>query len=196
MNKHKQNIDLIPASITVYTKEDIERLGARNLLDLVRITPGFAELGDNNERIIGTRGTSSTSLQDILILINGHRISDVFTNSNGPDWLSLDYVEQIELMRGPVGSSIEITVRRRGQKKALIFNITREIIEIQSVKSKLIDNSIGYIRLTSFNENSSQQIKEKIKILDKNKNLKGYILDLRNNPVVYFPRRLKYQTSF
>jgi outer membrane receptor protein involved in Fe transport len=105
VNKHKQNIDLIPASITVYTKEDIERLGARNLLDLVRITPGFAELGDNNERIIGTRGTSSTSLQDILILINGHRISDVFTNSNGPDWLSLDYVEQIELMRGP-GSAL------------------------------------------------------------------------------------------
>ena len=105
VNKHKQNIDLIPASITVYSKEDIERLGARNLLDLARITPGFAELGDNNERIIGTRGTSSTSLQDILILVNGHRISDVFTNSNGPDWLSLDYVEQIELMRGP-GSAL------------------------------------------------------------------------------------------
>lgn len=105
VNKHKQNIDLIPASITVYTKEDIERLGARTILDLVRITPGFAELGDNNERVIGTRGTSSTSLQDILILINGHRISDVFTNSNGPDWLSLDYVEQIELMRGP-GSAL------------------------------------------------------------------------------------------
>jgi outer membrane receptor for ferrienterochelin and colicin len=105
VNKHKQNIDLIPASITVYTKEDIDRLGARNLLDLIRITPGFAELGDNNERIIGTRGTSSTSLQDILILINGHRISDVFTNTNGPDWLSLDYVEQVEIMRGP-GSAL------------------------------------------------------------------------------------------
>jgi outer membrane cobalamin receptor len=105
VNKHKQNIDLIPASITVYTKEDIDRLSARNLLDLIRITPGFAELGDNNERIIGTRGTSSTSLQDVLILINGHRISDVFTNSNGPDWLSLDYVEQVEIMRGP-GSAL------------------------------------------------------------------------------------------
>lgn len=105
VNKHKQNVDLLPASIAVYTKDDIERLGARNLLDLIRITPGFAELGDNNERIIGTRGTSSTSLQDILILINGHRISDVFTNSNAPDWISLDYVEQVELMRGP-GSAL------------------------------------------------------------------------------------------
>ena len=91
-------------------------------------------------------------------------------------------MESVDLMRGPVGSSIEITVRRKGKKKALTFNITREIIEIQSVKSELIENNIGYIRLTSFNENSSQQVKEKIKKLNKNKDLKGYILDLRNNP--------------
>ena len=71
-------------------------------------------------------------------------------------------MEAVELMRGPVGSSIEITVRRRGVKKALIFEITREIIEIQSVKSELINNNIGYIRLTSFNENSSEQIRKRI----------------------------------
>jgi carboxyl-terminal processing protease len=85
-------------------------------------------------------------------------------------------------MRGPIGSNIEITVRRIGTKKALIFNITRDIIEIKSVKSKLIDENIGYIRLTSFNENSSDQIKQKIKELNKKQNLKSYILDLRNNP--------------
>ena len=65
--------------------------------------------------------------------------------------------------RGPVGSEIELTVRRRGVKKALTFNITREIIEVKSVKSDLIDNNIGYLRLTSFNDNSSQQIKKQIK---------------------------------
>ena len=112
----------------------------------------------------------------------GIKAGDYIVKINNVQVQGKSLMEAVELMRGPVGSSIEITVRRRGQKKALIFNITREIIEIQSVKSKLIDNSIGYIRLTSFNENSSQQIKEKIKILDKNKNLKGYILDLRNNP--------------
>jgi carboxyl-terminal processing protease len=85
-------------------------------------------------------------------------------------------------MRGPVGSSIELTVRRRGEKKALIFNILREIIEIQSVKSDLLENNIGYIRLTSFNENSDIQIEKKIKDLEKNKNINSYILDLRNNP--------------
>jgi carboxyl-terminal processing protease len=90
--------------------------------------------------------------------------------------------EAVDLMRGPVGSSIELTVRRRGAKKALTFKITREIIEIQSVKADLLENNIGYIRLTSFNENSSDQIENKIKNLEKNQNVKNYILDLRNNP--------------
>ena len=90
--------------------------------------------------------------------------------------------EAVDLMRGPVGSSIELTVRRPGKKKALTFNIVREIIEIQSVKTDLLQKNIGYIRLTSFNENSSEQIKDKIKDLEKNQNINAYILDLRNNP--------------
>jgi carboxyl-terminal processing protease len=90
--------------------------------------------------------------------------------------------EAVDLMRGPVGSSIELTVRRRGEKKALTFNITREIIKIQSVKADLLENDIGYIRLTSFNENSGEQIESKIEELEKNQNIKAYILDLRNNP--------------
>ena len=90
--------------------------------------------------------------------------------------------EAVELMRGPVGSSIKITVRRKGVKKSLIFDIKREIIEIRSVKSKIIDDNVGYIRLTSFNENSSDQIKNKFNKLNKDPKLKHFILDLRNNP--------------
>jgi carboxyl-terminal processing protease len=112
----------------------------------------------------------------------GLKAGDYIVKINNEQVQGKSLMEAVELMRGPVGSSIEITVRRKGKKKALIFNITREVIEIQSVKSELIDNNIGYIRLTSFNENSSEQIKKKIKNLDKNKDLKGYILDLRNNP--------------
>ena len=90
--------------------------------------------------------------------------------------------EAVDLMRGPVGSSIKLTVRRRGVKKALTFNIIREVIEIQSVKTDLLEDNIGYIRLTSFNENSGEQIEDKIKDLEKEQNIKAYILDLRNNP--------------
>ena len=105
-------------------------------------------------------------------------------------------MEAVDLMRGPVGSNIKLTVRRRGVKKALIFNITREVIQVQSVKSELIDNNIGYIRLTSFNENSSEQIKEKINKLNKNKDLKGYILDLRNNPGGLLSQAIKISDFF
>ena len=90
--------------------------------------------------------------------------------------------EAVDLMRGPVGSSINLTVRRIGKKKALNFNIVREIIEIRSVRAELLKKNIGYIRLTSFNENSSEQIKGQIKKFKNNKNINSYILDLRNNP--------------
>ena len=104
--------------------------------------------------------------------------------------------EAVEIMRGPVGSEIEITVRRKGVKKALIFNIIREIIKIESVKSNVLDNTIGYIRLTSFNENSSDQIKSKIKALNKNEKVKGYILDLRNNPGGLLSQAIKISDFF
>ena len=90
--------------------------------------------------------------------------------------------EAVDLMRGPVGSSIILTVRRIGQKKALTFEIVREIIQIKSVKADLLKNNVGYIRLTSFNENSGDQIREQIREFEKNGNINSYILDLRNNP--------------
>ena len=90
--------------------------------------------------------------------------------------------EAVDLMRGPVGSSIILTVRRIGQKKALTFEIVREIIQIKSVKADLLKNNVGYLRLTSFNENSGNQIREQIREFEKNENINSYILDLRNNP--------------
>ena len=99
-------------------------------------------------------------------------------------------------MRGPVGSDIEITVRRKGIKKAIVFKITREIIKIQSAKSETIDNSVGYIRLTAFNENSSRQLKNIINEFSKNNNIKGYILDLRNNPGGLLSQAIKISDFF
>ena len=126
----------------------------------------------------------------------GLKAGDYIVKINNVQVQGKSLMEAVDLMRGPVGSSIEITVRRRGVKKALIFNITREIIEVQSVKSELIDNNIGYIRLTSFNENSSEQIKEKVNNLKKNKDLKGYILDLRNNPGGLLSQAIKISDFF
>ena len=104
--------------------------------------------------------------------------------------------EAVELMRGPVGSSIELTIRRRGEKKALTFNITREIIQIKSVKADILDKDIGYLRLTSFNENSGDQIEKEIKKLEKDKSVKAYILDLRNNPGGLLSQAIKISDFF
>ena len=126
----------------------------------------------------------------------GIKAGDYIVKINNSQVQGKSLMEAVELMRGPVGSSIEITVRRVGVKKALILNITREIIEVQSVKSKLINNNIGYLRLTSFNDNSSQQIKKKIDKLNKNESLKGYILDLRNNPGGLLSQAIKISDFF
>ena len=93
-------------------------------------------------------------------------------------------MEAVKLMRGPVGSSIDLTVRRKNEKKPLEFRIKRKIIEVQSVNSKIIskEKNIGYIRLKSFNENSDNQFLKSIKKFEKNLNIKSYIIDLRNNP--------------
>ena len=104
--------------------------------------------------------------------------------------------EAVELMRGPVGSDLEITIRRRGVKKSLIFNITREIIKIESVKSEIIDTNLGYLKLTSFNENSSKQIKDKIYELNKNKKVEYFILDLRSNPGGLLSQAIKIADFF
>ena len=93
-------------------------------------------------------------------------------------------VEAVKLMRGPVGTSIDLTVRRKNVKKPLEFKIVRKIIEVQSVTSKIIgdENKLGYIRLKSFNENSDKQFLKSVKKFEKNTKIKGYIFDLRNNP--------------
>ena len=93
-------------------------------------------------------------------------------------------MEAVKLMRGPVGTSIDLTVRRKNVKKPLEFKITRKVIEVKSVNSKIIGDkkNLGYLRLKSFNENSDKQILMSIKKFEKNSKIKGYVIDLRNNP--------------
>ena len=93
-------------------------------------------------------------------------------------------MEAVKLMRGPVGTTIELTIRRKGEKKPIKFKVQRQIIEVRSVEAKILGrkNNIGYIKLKSFNENSDKQFIKKIKTYEKQKKLVGYIIDLRNNP--------------
>ena len=126
----------------------------------------------------------------------GIKAGDYIVKINNTQVQGKSLTEAVDLMRGPIGSDIEITIRRVGEKKSFIFKIKREIIEIKSVKAKYVEDEIGYLRLTSFNENSSKQIKDKIKEMNQNDSLKAYILDLRNNPGGLLSQAIKITDFF
>ena len=126
----------------------------------------------------------------------GVKAGDYIVRINGKQVQGKTLMEAVNLMRGPVGTDIEITIRRKGLKKAKVIKITREIIEIRSVVSKQVDNKVGYLRLRAFNENSSNQLKKEISKIEKNKKNIGYILDLRNNPGGLLSQAIKITDFF
>jgi len=126
----------------------------------------------------------------------GVKAGDYIVRINGEQVRGKTLMEAVNLMRGPVGKPIEITIRRKGLKKAKIIKIIREVIQIKSVVSKLVDGKVGYLRLRAFNENSSDQLIKEISKIEKNKKLVGYILDLRNNPGGLLSQAIKISDFF
>jgi carboxyl-terminal processing protease len=109
---------------------------------------------------------------DFIVAINGKLVSE----------MSLD--EAVDNMRGPKGTELTLTVIRKGEKAPKVFKLVREIIRIQSVKSKLLAGGYGYVRISQFQDPTSNAVKSAVENLKKSAggHLKGLILDLRNNP--------------
>ncbi len=110
----------------------------------------------------------------------GVKASDIILKINKQSTLNMTIDEAVNLMRGKPGTPIELTLVREGESKPLIVPIVRDIIKIESVYSRLIENeNILYVRVVSFDKNIVGDVQEAIQ---KNKNVKGIVLDLRNNP--------------
>ena len=123
-------------------------------------------------------------IDDTPAALAGIKAGDYIVKIGGEQVQGKSLMEAVKLMRGPVGTSIKLTVRRKNNKKPLEFKIIRKIIEVKSVKAEILgkNKNLGYIRLKSFNENSDKQFLEIVKKYEKNSEIKGYIIDLRNNP--------------
>ena len=106
----------------------------------------------------------------------------------------MSLLDAVKLMRGKVGTSLEITVRRPEVEGEIKFNITRAIIKIREVSAE-VKNNIGYIRLRAFNEQSHNQLIKQLKKIS-NKKIEGYILDLRNNPGGLLSQAIKITETF
>ncbi|MDC3104222.1 S41 family peptidase [Candidatus Pelagibacter bacterium] len=123
-------------------------------------------------------------IDDTPAALAGIKAGDYIVKIGGEQVQGKSLMEAVKMMRGPVGTSIKLTIRRKNNKKPLEFKIVRKIIEIKSVSAEILgkDKNLGYIRLKSFNENSDKQFLDIVKKYEKNRKIKGYILDLRNNP--------------
>ena len=114
----------------------------------------------------------------------GIKAGDYIVRINDIQVQGKSLMEAVKLMRGPVGSSINLTIRRKNEKNAIEFEIKREIIQVKSIEAKLVGEKqeIAYLRIKSFNENSDKQLFKRIKNFQKENEIKGYIIDVRNNP--------------
>ena len=103
------------------------------------------------------------------------KIGDKATND-------MTLTDAVKLIRGPQGTDVELTISREGVDKPLVFNITRDVIPLRTVKSYQLDHDVGYVRITSFQGNTTEDLITALDKLEEEKKLKGLILDLRNNP--------------
>jgi carboxyl-terminal processing protease len=115
----------------------------------------------------------------------GVMANDVITKLDDDQVQGLTLNQAVEKMRGPVNTKIKLTIMRKGQDKPIEVSIMRDIIRVRSVRMRIEGDDVGFIRLSQFNEQTSEGLKKSIADIMAqipNDKLKGYILDLRNNP--------------
>jgi carboxyl-terminal processing protease len=150
------------------------------------------EIGTSGEFVgVGMEVTTKNGYLNVITPIEGGpadkagiKPKDLIIEIEGESTKGMVVQEAVNLLRGPKGSSVNITVEREGVPQPLKITLVRDKITVKSVKYRMLDNQIGYIRLTQFQENSSQELRSALSALESQngKKLRGVVLDLRNNP--------------
>jgi carboxyl-terminal processing protease len=155
---------------------------------------GFKEMRVGTEGEFGGLGIEVTMEDGFVKVVSpiedtpaaraGLKTGDLIIRLDSKAVKGMSLNEAVKQMRGKPGTDITLTVVREGQPKPLTFTLTRAVIKIQSVKQRMLDDGFGYLRVTQFQANTGDSVKDalgKLKLQNKG-NLKGLVLDLRNNP--------------
>ena len=139
-----------------------------------------------------------TPIDDTPAAKAGILANDVITQLNGESIQGLSLDQAIEKMRGPVNTTVKLTIMRKGQDKPIEISITRDVIKVSSVRSHLDGDDVGYIRLTQFTEQSTDGLVKAINDITAHSGdkLKGFILDLRNNPGGLLDQAISVSNAF
>jgi carboxyl-terminal processing protease len=151
----------------------------------------YREMQVETEGQFGGLGIEITIRDEILTVVSpiegtpafraGIQAGDKIVTVEGESTKDMSLIEAVKLLRGPIDTSVTIGVFREGFKEPKDFSLTRAVIQIKSVRSKMLPESIGYIKLRSFHKNTSEELDEALLDFDE-RHISGLVLDLRNNP--------------
>ena len=217
-DKLYQKLDLFSDVLNTLKEEYVDEVEQSDVIDsaingmLQSLDPysaymspeSFRNMNDDTKGEFGGLGIEITMEGGLIKIISpiegtpadkaGVQAGDYIVKINNKQVKGMSLLDAVKLMRGKVGTIIEITIRRVDVDDELKFKITRDIIKIREVTSEVQEN-IGYLRVRAFNEQSHDQLLKQIQKI-KNKKLDGYILDLRNNPGGLLSQAIKISDFF
>ena len=129
----------------------------------------------------------------------GIMANDLITQLDGEQVQGLTLNQAVDKMRGPVNTKVKLTIMRKGQDKPIEMSLTREVIRVRSVRSQVEGDDVGYVRMTQFTEQTTDGLKKAFADITakvSNDKLKGYILDLRNNPGGLLDQAISVSSAF
>src|SRR6185295_9111724 len=172
------------------------------------LTPDlYKELQVDTKGSFGGLGIEITNRNGVLTVVSpiedtpayraGVKAGDMIMKIDGEFTKDLTLVDAVKKMRGPKDSKVTLTLKRENQPELFDVTLTREIIKIQSVKSKMLEKGYGYVRVTQFQERTDDDLERALKTLDKDAGgLQGLVLDLRNDPGGLLTQAVKVSDIF